>query len=171
MDSASTSSNMVSKTRNMFSKLLSNPWTIVYVIGSLAIFIGLGYYVYQKYVVPSTNPSYVENRELINEKKSKNANVFLFSADWCPHCKELKKENGVWEQIKSSQELKEVNNYNVQFLEINGDDEKSVNSFEGEYKVKIDGFPSIYLVKDDQIVEFDANPTVESLTKFIRTVV
>ena len=171
MDNSNYGENIVSKSRNMIQKILSNPWTIFYVILSLTIFIGMGYYVYQKYVIPTTNPSYVENRELINESKDKSARVFLFSTDWCPHCKELKKENGVWEQIKSSQELKQVNNFNMQYLEIHGDDEKSVSAFESEFKVKIDGFPTIYLIKDDQVVEFDANPTTESLTKFIKTVV
>ena len=62
----------------------------------------------------------------------------------------MKKENGVWEQIKSSQELKEVNNYNVQFLEINGDDDEFEEWEEIEViinhetgQVTITGYPDV----------------------------
>ena len=81
------------------------------------------------------------------------------------------KPDGVWDKITKNSELKKINNYNVVFIPINGDDEKRVDEFEGQYNVKIDGFPSIYLVKDDQVVEFDANPTEDSLIQFLNTVI
>ena len=40
-----------------------------------------------------------------------------------------------------------------------------MNEFEKEHKVNIDGFPSIYLVKSDSIIEYDANPTEDSLKR------
>ena len=74
-------------------------------------------------------------------------------------------------ELKLHDKLKNINNYNIIFVDVNGDDEKRVSEFETEYSVKIDGFPSIYLVKDDQIIEFDANPTEDSLSQFLNTVV
>ena len=160
--------------QSVFSKvsgLLKNKWTIFYVLLSLGIFIGLGYYVYYYYVQPQIKPTYVENKELVNEEQEKSAYLHLFSTEWCPHCKELMKSDGVWDKITKNSDLKKINNYNLVFVKINGDDESRVDEFEKEYKVKIDGFPSIYLIKDDQIIEFDANPTEESLIHFLNTVI
>ena len=166
----------VEQSTSLFSKVgnfLKNPWTILYVLLSLGIFISLGYYVYYYYVKPQVKPTYVDNKELVNDNndKNKNAYMYLFSAEWCPHCKELCKDYGVWQKMKKNNDLKKINNYNVIYVDVNGDDEKRVAEFEKEYNVKIDGFPSIYLVKDDQIVEFDANPTEDSLNQFLSTVI
>jgi thiol-disulfide isomerase/thioredoxin len=160
-------SSMISKVGNF----LKNPWTILYVLLCLGIFISLGYYVYYYYVSPQIKSTYVENKELVNDTKDKNAYLYLFSTEWCPHCKELCKKDGVWEKIKNNDNSKKINNHNIMYVDINGDDEKRVTEFETEYKVKVDGFPSIYLVKDDQIVEFDANPSEDSLNQFLNTVV
>ena len=62
----------ISIAKNVFSKVsgfLKSPWTILYVLLSLAIFISLGYYVYYYYVQPQIKPSYVENNELVKEEK------------------------------------------------------------------------------------------------------
>lgn len=168
------SNNTVESSQNVFSKVsgfLKSPWTILYVLLSLAIFISLGYYVYYYYVQPQIKPSYVENNELVKEEKENTAYLHLFSTEWCPHCKELMKPDGVWDKITKNSDLKKINNYNIVFIPINGDDEKRVDEFETQYKVKIDGFPSIYLVKDDQVIEFDANPTENSLIQFLDTVI
>ena len=36
-------------------------------------------------------------------------------------------------------------------------------------KYKIEGFPTIKLLKDGQVIEFDAKPTKENLTQFLNT--
>jgi protein-disulfide isomerase-like protein with CxxC motif len=37
-------------------------------------------------------------------------------------------------------------------------------------KYNIEGFPTIKLLKDGQVVEYDAKPTKETLTQFLNTV-
>jgi len=44
-----------------------------------------------------------------------------------------------------------------------------MNEFEKRHNVSIDGYPSIYLVKGDQVIEYDANPTRDSITEFLNT--
>ena len=44
-----------------------------------------------------------------------------------------------------------------------------MNEFEKRHNVSIDGYPTIYLVKGDQVIEYDANPTQDSLTEFLNT--
>ena len=66
------------------SGLLKSPWTIFYVLLSLGIFIGLGYYVYYYYVQPQIKPTYVDNKELVKDEKDNTAYLHLFSTEWCP---------------------------------------------------------------------------------------
>ena len=35
---------------------------------------------------------------------------------------------------------------------------------------KLDGYPSIYMVKDDKVVEYEAKPKLDTLTEFIQSV-
>ena len=44
-----------------------------------------------------------------------------------------------------------------------------MNEFEKRHSVSIDGYPTIYLVKGDQVIEYDANPTQDSITEFLNT--
>jgi len=156
--------------REKISTLFNNKWTIWYIIISLVLFIGIGYYIYQTYVQPKIKPTYVENRELIPDEESVGVQLYIFHTLWCPHSKKIMdEEKGVWSKIKK--EIKKVNNYNIKYIEINGDDEKAVKNWESKYKKQIEGFPTIILIKDEQVIEFDANPTHDTLTNFLNTVI
>jgi thiol-disulfide isomerase/thioredoxin len=91
----------------------------------------------------------------------------FFYTDWCPHCKTAKP---VWNEIKSEYENKTINGYTVVFTEINCTEENAeVEKMMNQYK--IEGYPTIKLVKDGQVVEFNAKPTSETLTQFINTAI
>ena len=169
-------SNTMSKVRGLFS----SPKMIFGIFFLIAVFVGVAVWVYYNYIEPKVNPTYTENRELIKDPQVEN-NVFLylFKTSWCPHSKELMKQGGVWQTITSNPPELD-NGFKINFIEIDGDDENRVNKFQEKYfdnpnndpkKKTIDGFPTIILVKDEQVIEFDANPTVETLTKFLTTVV
>ena len=67
----------------------------------------------------------------------------------------------------------------LKYIEINGDtDANAIESFESRelsnakgIKKKIDGYPSIYLKKDDQIIEYEAEPSFNGLDQFIKSVI
>ena len=42
-----------------------------------------------------------------------------------------------------------------------------INDFESKYKKEIDGYPTILLVKNDKVLEYDGKPNYESLSKFV----
>ena len=48
-----------------------------------------------------------------------------------------------------------------------------MENFENKYLngKKIDGFPSIYMIKNDQVIEYEAKPNLEILKNFIESVV
>jgi thiol-disulfide isomerase/thioredoxin len=85
------------------------------------------------------------------QTSNSDAELIFFSADWCPHCK---KATPHWEEVKQSYSGKVVNGYTLVFTEY-----------------EIEGYPTIKLVKDGQIIEYDAKPDKDTLEKFINTVV
>lgn len=121
------------------------------------------YYIYTKYFSKGFGRT-IENME--NQSGDKTAELMLFHVDWCPHCKTAKPE---WDQVKAEYENKSINGYKVIFNEINCTDETSdkVKMIE---TYKIEGYPTIKLVKDNQVIDFDAKPTKDTLTKFLNTV-
>ena len=114
-------------------------------------------------------PEYKENSEKIPEEgnASKDVELMLFTVDWCPHCKTAIPE---WEQVKEVYEGKSLNGYNIIFTEVNCTSESpDVEKMMNEYK--IEGYPTIKMLKDGQVIEYDAKPTKETLIKFIDTVI
>jgi hypothetical protein len=43
----------------------------------------------------------------------------------------------------------------------------NIDQFSKTYKKKIDGYPTIILIKQNEVIEFDAEPNKENLTAFI----
>ena len=145
-------------------------WIIIII---LAIFIGIAIYVYSYYISPTLQPAYVPNKEFEKEK-ARRAAIHLFYVEWCPHSTNARKE---WDKVKNQFDGKSVNGTVLEFIEINGEDNDGqvMNSFENQHGLtgdkKIEGYPTIILVKGDQVVEFDAKPNETSLTEFINTAI
>jgi thiol-disulfide isomerase/thioredoxin len=100
-----------------------------------------------------------------NGNTSKDAELLLFYADWCPHCKTAKP---IWNELKDEYQNKTINGYSVVFTEVNCTTENAkVEEMMNKYK--IEGFPTIKLIKDGQVIEFDAKPTKNNLTQFLNT--
>jgi thiol-disulfide isomerase/thioredoxin len=161
-------------TRTFLSIYNSFQWSKVmyFIIG--IIFILLSYYVYTKWI--RSNATYNANRENINNTEDKNegvngtgtkqAELMLFYVDWCPHCKTAKPE---WDNLKTTYENKTINGYSIIFTEHNCTTETSeVEELMNKYK--IEGYPTIKLLKDNQIIEYDAKPTKSTMEQFLNTV-
>ena len=140
------------------------------IIVAIFAFIGLAIYLYFTYMAPKLKPAFSSNEEGNhndddgNDKKT--AEMFLFYVDWCPHCKTAKP---AWNDLKSEYENKTINGYKVIFTEVNCTNESAeIQTMMDKYK--IDGFPTIKLLKDGQIIEYDAKPTKETMEQFLNTV-
>jgi thiol-disulfide isomerase/thioredoxin len=149
---------------NKLSKLKSKKFVII--IALIAIFIGAAIYVYNKYVAPRLNTKFVENREFSNDAiVSNDAQIFFIYAAWCPHSKKVM---GHWDELKKKYNGKLVTKYMVEFVEYDGDnDEAKIDEFSKLYKKKIEGYPTIILVKENEVIEFEAEPSLENLNAFI----
>ena len=131
------------------------------------VFIATAIYVYSKYF-SNASKLYSANREYTQGTSGGNgtqAEIILFYVDWCPHCKTAKP---IWEQVKAEYANKTINGYHVIFTEINCTNESpDVEAVIEKYR--IEGYPTIKLLKGDQVIDFDAKPTVSTLTQFLNT--
>lgn len=147
-------------------KNLNNTTIMIIVVCIIfAILAGL-YYFY--YVAPQMKTKYKPNSEQIPLDAARNneAELLFFYADWCPHCKTAKP---IWNDLKSEYQNKTINGYQVVFTEINCSEETAeVEKMMNKYNVE--GYPTIKLLKDGQIIEYDAKPSKDTLTQFLNTV-
>ena len=148
---------------------LLNELPINYIIfGGIAVLICIiiSYFIWKNYL--SSKINYDANRENNEQEETPNkvAHLMLFYVDWCPHCKTAKPE---WNALKEEYDGKTINGYIVIFEEYNCTDESSeIEELINKYK--IDGYPTIKLIKDEQVIEYDAKPTKATMEQFLTTV-
>jgi len=156
---------------NVGNKIISTVYNKKFfmIVILIAAFIALALYVYNTYVAPRLQPTFVPNREFVPEgdEAISSATIYYISADWCPYSKKAK---SIWNKERKENEGQKINGIILNFKEVDGDkQEADVSAFEEKYKVKIEGYPTIYLVKGDQVVTYDAKVTVANLSEFITT--
>lgn len=157
-------SGIFSRVMSAGSSMSSSTWIM---IACLILFIVIAIYFYFYYMSPS-NTKYHANKEQVPAGSSGNnkAELLFFYADWCPHCKAAKP---IWNDLKSEYENKTINGYHVIFTEVDCSEETAeVEKLMNQYSVE--GYPTIKLIKDGQVIEYDAKPSKETLTKFLNTV-
>jgi len=146
---------------------------VIMILGISIIFIGVIFWVYGNYIAPKINPDYDANNEYIYDKNEKdidkNVTITMFYTTWCPHCKAaLDANTGGWTKAKNA--IPNINGYNIIWKKVDGEkEEKKMKAFEKKYSVEIDGYPSIFLVKDNNIIEFNSQINQKNLTAFIST--
>jgi thiol-disulfide isomerase/thioredoxin len=137
--------------------------TLAIVIGSVLLIIAILWY-YNKYINRAVKRDDVEN--IVNQDGLKQAELILFSVDWCPHCKTAKP---IWEELKTEYENKTINGYTVLFTDVNCTTETpEIEKMIATYK--IEGYPTIKLLKDGKVIEYDAKPSKSTLTEFLNSV-
>ena len=157
-------SGFMSKLQNAGSAF--NMTTVMYIVAAI-LFILISVFVYYQYVKPSLNPTYTANREKQHgEDSTKEAELMFFYTDWCPHCKTAKPD---WAEVKAEYENKTINGYQIIFTEVNCTTESDeVEKLMNKYK--IEGYPTIKLLKDGQIIEYDAKPSKDTIIQFLNSV-
>jgi thiol-disulfide isomerase/thioredoxin len=158
-------SGILSKIKSAGSSLNSTTWMI---IGAVLLFTIIAAVYYFYYVAPQMKPKYKPNSEHLSQDSdsNKSAELLFFFADWCPHCKAAKP---IWNDLKAQYENKTINGYKVIFTEVDCSEETAeVDKMMNQYN--IEGYPTIKLLKDGQVIEYDAKPSKETLNQFLNTV-
>ncbi len=158
------SNSIFSRVMSAGSNLNSNTLLI---IGVIVLFTSLAVFYYFYYIAPSSKSTYHPNSEHVPSGNSSNtAELMFFYTDWCPHCKTAKP---IWNDVKSEYENKSINGYKVIFTEVDCSQETSeVEKLMDQYN--IEAYPTIKLIKDGQVIEYDAKPSKETITQFLNTV-
>lgn len=130
----------------------------------VTVFTVASVYAYIQYVLPSLKDTYVHNKEFSNEDvtgDTETADLYFFYTLWCPHCK---KSKPIWEELKSQVGNTPVNGIKVNFIEVDCDKDSATAE-----KFKVEGYPTIKMVRGNQIIEYDAKPSLDTLNQFLQT--
>lgn len=145
----------------------------VLIVVAVVVFVAAGLYYYYFYLGPgSKKGSYKPNNEGPNNASNSNggqsqAQLIMFYVDWCPHCKTAKPE---WDAAKAQFDGTTKNGYKIEFSEHNCTTETpQISQLMKQYKVE--GYPTIKLVKDGKVIDFDAKPTQDSIAQLINTAI
>jgi thiol-disulfide isomerase/thioredoxin len=119
-------------------------------------------YAYNKYFKTSVN----KFKDVANANRTnKEATILFFNVDWCPHCKTALPE---WNTFKSKNNETEINGYLIKCVDMNCTDETSdVTRAINEYK--IESYPTVKMLRDGQIIEFDSKISNSALESFVTT--
>ena len=104
-------------------------------------------------------PKYLNKEKMQN----KTAEFLFFYTDWCPHCTSAKPS---WNSFKDK--TKTVNGYNITYKEINCTKETPESEMMME-KYKVEGFPTIKLLVNGRVIDFEEKPTEQNLTQFVNS--
>jgi thiol-disulfide isomerase/thioredoxin len=105
---------------------------------------------------------FFRKRKQPTESADKSCTIYFFYTVWCPVCKRTRPE---WDKFKSEWNDKSLYGYRIDFKEVDCDLNESVaNTY------NVSKYPCVKLVKNDEVYDFDAKVSVESLTQFITTI-
>ena len=93
--------------------------------------------------------------------------LMMFSVDWCPHCKSAAPE---WEKLENEFGNSQINGKKVIFTKMNCTEETpEIEKLLKKYT--IEGYPTIKLLKDGEIINFEAKPTYPNLLQFLKSTI
>lgn len=135
----------------------------VFVVALIAV---AAYYIYR-----ANKNNLLENFESNNlnnlvSKPNPNDNevvLVLFYVDWCPHCVSTKPE---WSNLVNNLNNKEVNGVNVKVNACNAEGSAAEKEFASENNVQ--GYPTIKLIKNNEVVEYNGARNALEMENFVR---
>jgi len=101
----------------------------------------------------------IKKKEVNNTEKS--CEMLFFYTTWCPYSKKSMVE---WHKFKSEWNRRKIHGYEILFQEIDCDINESMAA-----KYNVEKYPTIKLIKDNLIIDFDAKPTISTLTQFLNS--
>jgi thiol-disulfide isomerase/thioredoxin len=148
---------------DIFRRLITPYYYYIITIVVLIIFLLIIYFSYNSIYKKLNKNKFtdVANSNIRNRE----ATVYFFHVDWCPHCKKALPE---WNKFKVDNNGKEINGYIVNCVEMNCTNETSdITRAINEYN--IDSYPTVKMLKDNQKIEFDSKITSTALNSFVVT--
>jgi thiol-disulfide isomerase/thioredoxin len=89
--------------------------------------------------------------------------LVLFYVDWCPHCVSTKPE---WQKLVSKMNNQKVNGANVKVHACNAEGSAVEKEFSLENNVQ--GYPTVKLLKENEVVEYNGARNADALEDFVK---
>ena len=145
----------------------SNKYTIIAIL-FLLLLTFIIYYVYTKYYSTKLLELYKPNNEkmpLWTKDNTNEVEIMFFFANWCPHCKTAKPE---WEKAKAEYNNNTIDGYKILFVDVDctNPDAKTTTMMD---KYNVEGFPTIVLLKNNEVITYDAKVTYDHLSQFLKS--
>lgn len=157
-----------SVTSSVTSAISGNSKNIAIILIVIAAIAGIVYYIIKNDMIPGLNKFFsgahgtTPAPDGIGANDDKVAQLFLFKVEWCPHCKTAKP---IFDEVEKELNGRQVNGYTVTFKTVDCEAEPDLAD-----KFKIEGYPTIKMVKDGQVIEYDAKPEKDKIKEFLSTV-
>jgi len=140
---------------------------------ALVVLVVVIYYIYKQNLFPEFTKLFNQlqglpvTANIEDVTGDKHAVLYLFKVDWCPHCK---KAVPAFEEVEKAyndnkNEDKRINGYYVTFKIIDCEADPTTAD-----KYKVDGYPTIKLDKEGEVIEYDAKPDKDRLLEFLNSV-
>jgi len=142
-----------------FGKYTNNPKFLAVTLVAL-VFIIAALYTYRRYIVEgNTNFSNANNEFKSDGQAGESADIYYFFTTWCPHCKTASPE---WDAFAEEMKDKTVKGVKLNFFKVDCDKEAATAD-----KFKVTGFPTIKLIKGNQVIDYEAKPEKATLIEFV----
>lgn len=157
---------MLASLKENVSELFSNKRFLVILVIA-GIFIAAAVYTYRNVLKPRMDNAFVPNSEFQQETgtnvANESADLYYFYTEWCPHCKKATPVmNKLKEYLQSNNNL--VNGIGVNMIEVNCETDTATAE-----KFGVEGYPTIKLVHQRKVIEYDAKPDLDILQQFLET--
>jgi len=131
----------------------------------LLIFIIAGSYGYYKYMGNNLKPD--PSTDVANaNRRNQPVDIMYFYTTWCPHCKKSMPE---WTSFSNDYNQKPINGFIVNCVAVNCDDTNDPDVSAQVQKYGVEHFPTVKIVLDNAVVDFDARVTKSNLVAFVNT--
>ena len=154
------------KTITDFVQSGNNKYIIMAIVVLVALSVGI-YYAYKSNLSPELNKLFNQiqgqsvKAEADSNTESKDATLYLFKVDWCPHCK---KAEPIFNEVEQEVKINPIEGHNVTFKIVDCEAEPTMAD-----KFSVSGFPTIKLDKGGEIIEYDAKPDKQHLMDFLQS--
>jgi thiol-disulfide isomerase/thioredoxin len=102
---------------------------------------------------------------LWTKDNSNEVEILFFFANWCPHCRTAKPE---WEKAKTEYNNNTIDGYKIIFVEVDctTPDSKTTSMMD---TYNVEGYPTIILLKNNEVITYDAKVTYDHLVEFLKS--
>jgi thiol-disulfide isomerase/thioredoxin len=136
--------------------------TILFLVIMLII---ISSFLFYNFVLPLIDKKRLDNTSNANLRDS-NLEVKFFYVSWCPACIKAKPE---WSKFVDKYNNKRMNEFKVKCIEIDCTNDKDPLIIDAMSSYNIKHFPTVKIVKDKEIIDYEGKVTVSNLEQFIKS--